>query len=138
MKKDDIFGCGVIVGALAMCFVVIFCAMVERAPIETREMRISAYCSCEKCCGVWAKKGINSSGQRITASGYEIQEGDRFVAAPAEWAFGTVMDISGYGKVEVKDRGGSIKGNRLDVYFDTHQEALNWGVQYLSVQIERK
>ena len=115
-------------GALVTSGMVLFCTP-KRDYVDV-EMRVSAYCPCGVCCGRFA--------DGITASGYEIQEGDRFVAAPAEWAFGTVMDISGYGKVEVKDRGGSIKGNRLDVYFDTHQEALNWGVQYLSVQIERK
>ena len=30
----------------------------------------------------------------------------------------------------VEDRGGAIKDNRLDRFFNTHQEALNWGVKY--------
>lgn len=92
-----------------------------------KEFRVTAYCLCEECCGRFA--------DGITASGYVIQEGDRFVAAPKEYPFGLMMEIPGYGIVPVEDRGGSIKGDRLDVFFYTHQEALDWGVQYLTVKI---
>ncbi len=91
------------------------------------DANVSAYCPCEKCCGVYA--------DGITASGHKIKTGDKFVAAPPEYPFGTMMDIPGYGKVPVLDRGGAIKGNKLDVFFSTHQEALNWGRRYLKVKI---
>lgn len=93
-------------------------------------MRVSAYCPGACCCGKygWGYK---------TASGYRIKTGDKFVAAPKRYPFGTKMLIPGYSDspVIVKDRGGAIRGNRLDVYFDTHQEALNWGVKYIDVTI---
>lgn len=91
-------------------------------------MNVSAYCPCSKCCGQYA--------DGVTASGHVIEKGDRFVAAPKNYPFGTVMIIPGYGKVKVLDRGGAIKGNRLDVYFDTHEQALEWGRQYLDVVVE--
>ena len=101
----------------------------------TQTMRVTAYCPCEKCCGKWA--------DGITASGHKIQPGDHFVAAPKAFPFGTTMIIPGYPlagqageEVEVKDRGGAIKGDCLDVFFPTHQEALNWGVQILDVEIK--
>lgn len=95
------------------------------------EMTVTAYCPCEKCCGKYGW------GYR-TASGYKIKKGDRFVAAPKGVAFGTGMRVPGYngGKVvRVEDRGGAIKGSRLDVYFDTHKAALAWGVQKIKVTI---
>ena len=55
--------------------------------------------------------------------------------------FYTEMLIPGYSNskpVKVLDRGGAIKGNRLDVFYATHQEALEWGVKYLDVKIRRK
>jgi len=36
----------------------------------------------------------------------------------------------------VIDRGGSIKGNRLDVFFPTHQQAVDWGRRWVQVSIE--
>ena len=80
---------------------------------------VTAYCPCEHCCGT------GSPG--ITANGYQIQPGDEFVAAPRNIPFGTKIFVPGYGWSEVKDRGGAIKTGRIDLFFATHQEALNWG-----------
>ena len=93
-----------------------------------KTMEVTAYCPCEICCGVWA--------DGITASGINVKNfNGLLIAAPPEYKFGTVMDIPGYGIATVQDRGGAIKGNRLDVFFPTHQEALNWGRQTLKVKI---
>lgn len=100
---------------------------------ESIEMRVTAYCPCPQCCGEY------SDG--ITACGHEILPGDTFVAADRRYSFGTEMIIPGYSNskpVKVLDRGGAIKGNRLDVFFATHEEALEWGVQYLEVNVCRK
>ena len=103
-----------------------------------KTMTITAYCPCEKCCGKW------SDG--MTACGHQIRPGDVFVASPPEIPFGTMISIPGYNggrPVPVLDRGGAIKGNRLDVFFgekdinscSAHERALNWGRQTLSVII---
>jgi len=100
---------------------------------QSIRMRVTAYCPCPKCCGQY------SDG--ITACGHEIQPGDTFVAADRRYPFGTEMLIPGYSNgraVKVLDRGGTIKGNRLDVFFTTHQEALEWGVKYLEVKVNHK
>jgi 3D (Asp-Asp-Asp) domain-containing protein len=64
--------------------------------------------------------------------------GGRFVAADTNvLPFNTKLMIPGYdgAAVEVIDRGGAIKGNKLDVYFPTHEEALQWGRQQLDVVV---
>jgi 3D (Asp-Asp-Asp) domain-containing protein len=48
--------------------------------------------------------------------------------------FGTKVIIDGNTYI-VQDRGGAIKGNRIDLYFDSHQEALNFGRQTKEVTI---
>ena len=35
----------------------------------------------------------------------------------------------------VEDRGGAIQGNRIDIYMNSHAEALAWGVKYLPVEV---
>lgn len=99
---------------------------------KTVLMRVTAYCPCEKCCGEY------SDG--VTASGHKIRPGDAFVAADKEYPFGTKMVIEGYKNsesVKVLDRGGAIRGNKLDVFFHSHREALKWGVRYLDVEVRR-
>jgi len=100
---------------------------------QTIQMRVTAYCPCRKCCGRY------SDG--ITACGYKIRPGDSFVAADKKYPFGTEMIIAGYKNgepVKVLDRGGVIRGNRLDVFFDSHEDALKWGVRKLDVKVRRK
>jgi len=102
----------------------------QTAQWRTVQMRVTAYCPCEKCCGKY------SDG--ITASGHKIRPGDVFVAADRKYAMDIEMIVAGYNNskpVKVLDRGGAIKGERLDVFFYTHQEALNWGVRHLDVKV---
>ena len=93
-------------------------------------MKVTGYCPCSKCCGEYA--------DGITANGHKIQPGDTFVAADKRYSFGTEMLIEGYSNsqtVKVLDRGGAIRGNKLDAFFHTHQEALEWGVRYIDVKV---
>ncbi len=85
---------------------------------------VTAYCGCPKCCG-------KSTG--ITASGAKATQGVT-VAAPARFAFGTRLNIGG-NIYTVQDRGGAINGNRIDIYFSSHQAALAWGVRRLPVSV---
>jgi len=43
------------------------------------------------------------------------------------YPFGTVFYIEGYGYGRVEDRGGAIKGERIDLFFLSHRRALRWG-----------
>ena len=91
---------------------------------ETRIFKITAYCPCAKCCG--KQTGITASGTRATAG--------RTIAASSQFSFGTKLLINGNVYI-VEDRGGAIKGNKIDIYMNTHAEALAWGVKYLPVQV---
>lgn len=94
------------------------------AVIDGETYKITAYCSCSKCCG-------KSTGR--TASGTQATAG-RTVAAPAKFAFGTKLNIGG-NIYTVEDRGGAIQGNRIDIYVSSHSAALQWGVKYLPVSV---
>ena len=91
---------------------------------ETKIFKVTAYCACSKCCG--KQTGITASGTRATAG--------RTVAASSQFSFGTKLLING-NVYTVEDRGGAIKGNKIDVYMDSHSQALQWGVKYLPVQV---
>ena len=91
---------------------------------KTKIYKITAYCSCAKCCG--KTNGITASGRKAKAG--------RTIAAPRGFKFGTKLSINGKTYI-VEDRGGAIKGNRIDLYVNSHSEALRWGVRYLPVKV---
>ena len=91
------------------------------------EFKLTAYCPCEKCNGIWV-------GQP-TASGTELTPGRTIAVDPKVIPLGTTVIINGSEYV-AEDTGSAIKGNRIDVLFPTHEEALEFGVQYADVSIK--
>lgn len=69
-----------------------------------------------------------------TASGIPPSPG---VAAvdPRVIPLGTRLYVEGYGKVTALDTGGAIKGNRIDLFYETEQQALQWGVRNTKVYV---
>ena len=90
----------------------------------TQVYKITAYCPCAKCCG--KTNGITAMGTHATAG--------RTVAASGKFAFGTKLNINGH-VYTVEDRGGAINGNKIDIFVNSHAEALAWGVRYLPVSV---
>ena len=88
----------------------------DRVLVSLGEYRISAYCPCEKCC-------LKSDG--ITASGTQATAGR--TAAMNGVPFGTKIVIDGH-EYTIEDRGGGLGSKIIDIYFDTHEEALNSGL----------
>lgn len=86
---------------------------------------VSAYCSCAKCCG--KATGITASGTKATAG--------RTIAAPSTYSFGTKIELEGMGTYTVEDRGGAIQGNKIDVYFNSHSEALKFGRRQVKMRV---
>ena len=95
------------------------------------EFKLTAYCSCEKCCG---KRALNrpkdESGKDIVygSTGEVLIAGTSIAVDPSVIPYGSQVEING-NTYTAHDTGGAIKGNRIDVYFDNHQDALNFGVQ---------
>lgn len=86
---------------------------------------ITAYCTCRICCGVY-------SGGNRTASG-TVPTTNRTIAVDTSVIpFGTRVVINGQIYV-AEDRGGAIKGKRIDMFFYTHKEALRWGRRTMEV-----
>lgn len=81
-----------------------------------------------------------NGGGVMTASGTPVSAAQgAFVAGPPCMPFGTQLDIEGLGTHQVLDRGGAIKGNRLDIwmgYGDVGlKNALTWGKRTVFVSV---
>lgn len=69
---------------------------------------------------------------------YFLPENGTIAADTNYYPFGTEMYVPGYGWGTVEDRGSAIKGpNRIDLYFDSHDDALQWGRKKVNVEIYR-
>jgi hypothetical protein len=69
-----------------------------------------------------------------TATGTLVRRGV-IAVDPSVIPLGTRVFIPGYGEAVAEDIGGTIRGHRIDVAFDTHAEALMFGRQDLEIFI---
>lgn len=88
--------------------------------------KLTAYCNCSKCCGKWA------GGP--TKSGTMPKQGRTVAVDPKVISLGSKVIINGI-TYTAEDTGSSIKNKRIDVYFDSHKEALNFGVKYADIYV---
>ena len=82
---------------------------------------VTAYCPCEQCCGIWATNRPN--GIVYGASGARLKANHSIAVDPTVIPYGTKVVINQIAYV-AEDCGGAIKGNRIDIYFENHNEAL--------------
>lgn len=103
--------------------------------ISLGEYRLTAYCSCSSCCGVWAEN--RPDGIVYGASGQELKGGYSVAVDTSVIPYGTVLVINGQ-EYEAMDCGGAVNGNHIDIYFSNHEEAVAFGLQYAEVFIREE
>lgn len=94
---------------------------------EAGQFTLTAYCACPICCGIYS-----NMENPTTASGTRATAGRTIAADTSVFPFGTKLKINGQIYI-VEDTGSAIKGNRIDIYFDSHQAALQFGRQVANV-----
>jgi 3D (Asp-Asp-Asp) domain-containing protein len=101
-------------------------------PARTMWMTVTAYSPDEKSCGPSAH-GVTASLHSVYTNGMKMAAADTRVLP-----FGSMITVPGYDSgqiVPVLDRGGAIKGHRLDMLFPTDAEARAWGVKKMKVTV---
>lgn len=142
----------IVVSVIGLAFVALsLYGCTTRKPFSKSEfitLETTGYCKCQKCCGwkrnllmqpVYAYGPQKGQKKKIgeTASGTKAKPGRTIAADTNVFPFGTKMKIPGYGWGVVEDRGGAIKGGKIDLFFRTHQQALEWGRKTLTVEVVR-
>ena len=104
------------------------------------EFKITAYCSCVRCCSIWAKnRPLDENGKEIvyTASGERAEAGKTIAVDTSVIPFGTEVRI-GDTVYTAQDTGSAVKGNVIDIYFDSHEDAVKHGAKYLEVEVRNE
>lgn len=84
-----------------------------------------------------------SDVRQMVASGYSYTGNNTASGVPPHYGvmavdtsvvpFGTKVYVEGYGYATAQDRGGAIRGNRIDLFFESEREALSWGMRTVKV-----
>jgi 3D (Asp-Asp-Asp) domain-containing protein len=74
----------------------------------------------------------------ITASGLNLKKNPKVKAIsvdPKVIPLGTKVHVEGYGDAIAADKGGAIKGNKIDVFYSSKSKAINWGRKTVKVKV---
>ena len=112
-----------------------------------REVEATGYCSCERCCSwtrswhgfghpVFASGRLKGRRKKVgrTADGGQARIGT-VAADTSVLPIGTLVFIPEFGWGRVEDRGGAIRGNRVDLWFEDHDQALRWGRRKVKAKV---
>ena len=102
---------------------------VQQNTTKTIIVTVSAYCK-ENYPHI-----CNNGDSTYTATGTIATPGRTIAVDPSVIPYGSCVEIDGIGFRIAEDCGGAIKGNRIDILFETHQEALDFGRQTKQVTI---
>ncbi|ACD21968.1 hypothetical protein FDE76_00945 [Clostridium botulinum] len=73
----------------------------------------------------------------MTASGIQCVRNPNGISTisvdPSVFPYGSILYIEGYGYAVAADSGAAIKGNKIDVYFNSDEECCEWGVRDVKV-----
>ena len=108
------------------------CEEVQTEPelVSLGEFKITYYCPCEICCGIWS-----NPENPTTASGARAEAGKTIAVDPTVIPYGTEVVINNQTYI-AQDSGSAIKDKKIDIYVEDHMEALQLGVDYFEVFVE--
>ena len=101
-------------------------------PARVIYMTVTGYSPDARSCGEFAD-GKTATMHSVWTNGMNLVAADTRVLP-----YWSMISVPGYANTEivpVLDRGGAIKGNRLDLLYPTHELALQWGVRQVPVTV---
>ena len=73
-----------------------------------------------------------------TATGFDLRSNPnaKIIAVdPRVIPLGTKVYVEGYGYAIAADKGGAIKGNKIDIFFSSKSKAYQWGRKKVKIRI---
>ena len=95
--------------------------------ISLGTFQLTAYCPCKYCSGGYGKN---------TSCGTMAEEGRTIAVDPKVIPYGSIIQINGKDYI-AEDCGGAVKGKIIDIYFEDHQVASDFGRQTAEIFIKK-
>ena len=92
-------------------------------PVSLGVFKTTGYCPCRSCSAGW---GRNTCTGAVASSQHTIAVDPRVIP------YGTRVMINGVVYI-AEDKGGGVKGHHIDIFYDTHAESKNHGIQNVEV-----
>jgi len=112
----------------------------EEAETEKKPVVVTEYKEIEKkyewyyfIATAYSKNDATQGTDSVTSTGEKVREGI-IAVDPAIIPYGTLIEIKSMGYFTAEDCGNKIKGNRIDIYFDSKEDALKFGRQGIWVR----
>lgn len=94
------------------------------------EFKITYYCPCEKCSGIWG------TSIKEPCSDHKALPNHTIAVDPDVIPLGTEVLINGTVYV-AEDVGSAVNGNTIDIFVESHDEAVNNGVDFMEVYVRK-
>ena len=118
----------IIIIVIQIITIIILLSISPQAEEKYFLMISTGYCPCELCCYPW-NNNLTYTGDIAGRGCIAIDPEARILK------LGQKLFIKGYGYGIANDIGGAIKGWEIDLCFDTHEEALEWGRKLVRVYL---
>jgi len=111
----------------------------QKEIVTIREyIKVDGYEWQEFLCTGYSANDHEQGTNDITATGFKIDCGLPIVAVdPKVIPLYSIVEIENMGAFISLDTGGMIRGNRIDILFDSREEAIEFGIQELMVRVIR-
>ena len=97
----------------------------RKAKYKTITCKLTAYCPCRQCSGGYGTR---------TATGTRCRQGRTIAVDRHRIKLGSKVIINNH-TYKAEDVGGGVKGNHIDIYFNSHRQTQKFGVKYRKVKV---
>ena len=92
---------------------------------KTITCKLTAYCPCRQCSGGYGTR---------TATGTRCRQGRTIAVDRHRIKLGSKVIINNH-TYKAEDVGGGVRGNHIDIYFNSHRQTQKFGVKYRKVKV---
>lgn len=97
--------------------------------VDMGRFKITAYCPCYEC--------SCNFGRRCAKKNTYARSNHTIAVDPDIIDLGSKVKV-GKKTYYAEDTGGKVQGDIIDIFFDTHEEVVDFGVKYKNVKVIRK